>query len=152
MLRKAILIVYKSKTDEVKLPVSNNVAFMKAYLQLREGGHWLSSEIVVLIHPNSKQLLSYFKDLKEDFRLVYFSGRGVMSSGEQYINLGDELVNIKKLLCKKEMFIFDCCRTASNYKYISMKYRITEATLKADKIQIRMKYEQLIKQPSAKSR
>lgn len=60
MLRKAILIGYKFKTDEVKLPVSNNVEFMKAYLQLREGGYWLSYEIVVLINPNSKQLLCYF--------------------------------------------------------------------------------------------
>lgn len=72
--RMAILIGCGSKTDEVKLHVSNDVEFMKVYLQSREGGYWLSSEIVVLINPNLNLLLSYFKDVKEDFRFVYYSG------------------------------------------------------------------------------
>ena len=70
-----------------------------------------------------------------------------MSQGEQYINLGNkELVNIKKLSgkCKKEVFIFDCCRTVLKYKLIASQYRITEADQKPDKMLVRKKYEQLI--------
>lgn len=70
-----------------------------------------------------------------------------MSKGEKYINLGNkELVNIKKLSgkCEKEVLIFDCCRTAFQYNYITSKYRITEANLKTDVILVRKKYEELI--------
>lgn len=142
MKRKAILIGCDSKTDEVKLPVSNDVEFIKSYLQSREDGYWLNSEIVVLINPSSKQLLSCFKEVKEDFRFVYYTGHGLMSRGEQYINFGeDELINISEFLykCKKEVFIFDCCRIVYEYKFITSQYRITEANQKADKVKIRKK-------------
>jgi hypothetical protein len=128
MVRRAILIA--SEKESKKSPSNrNDVAFLHYLLKTPLGGNWKKSEIIVLLNPTLKAVLSVLKQSSEAHRFLYFSGHGCMSEGRQYILLENKLVDISLLVNRvnQEFALFDCCRNIYVYSDLDRTYEIYNA-------------------------
>jgi len=82
------------------------------------GGMWKDKNIITLISPSFKDLLTIKHKLSVDYLMLYFSGHGTAEDGRTGIMLNqNEVVDIIALpvFAKRQVFIFDACRYDPDY-------------------------------------
>lgn len=147
MIKQAILIASSKKGENAK-SFKSDVAFFKAFLKSERGGCWFEPEIITLLDPSLEEILAAINKDEQNYRLIYYTGHGCTSGNEQYILVKNTLVNISKLLnkAKREVAIFDCCRTQYPYEEIKAEYIIKESRFMAKGLRVRKRYDTLIQQ------
>lgn len=149
MIRKAILIGNPKKTED-GTSSKNNISFLSYFLKSTVGGCWHNDEIIILNRPTASELFSVINNCTETFRFIFYSGHGCISNGKQYILIGDELVNISRILNRipQEIAIFDCCRNEVKYEALKNKYSLIESKLNSIE-RVRKQYHEIISKNNA---
>lgn len=112
MKRVALLIGNSNGLSGVKKDILNWTRFLKS----DQGGQWYDSEIIPLMNPSKRDLLSAIDKIKKayfDFCYVIFSGHGAYKKGTILeINGNDETIHENELIgiAPRQISVFDCCR------------------------------------------
>jgi len=144
MKKRILLIGNTNGLTGVKVDIEN----YKAFFLSPYGGYWNDSEIKVLLNPNKGDLLvelNWLKKLDLDYLIVIFSGHGGQER-ETVLEINNNLESINesllKNLAKRQLNIFDCCRSFSESL---VKGNLNELKLKHNLIRnTREKYEKRI--------
>ena len=115
MKKKAIII---ANQDPLLTGVSKDIDHIQIFLKGIIGGAWNSDEIEVHINPTLASLklaIAIDRLMGYDYMMVFFTGHGGHKRQQTYVQINNqkELIAQSELenLCKKQINIYDCCRS-----------------------------------------
>lgn len=152
MKKKAIII---ANQDTLLTGVSKDIDHIQVFLKDVAGGAWNSDEIEVHINPRLSSLKSALARYKYsyDYMMVFFTGHGGHKRQQTYVQINNdkELIAQSELenLCKKQINIYDCCRSeietlTESRASISMDAYKFGDSLKLTRLEARKRYESQI--------
>lgn len=153
MKKKAIII---ANQDPLLTGVSKDINHIQVFLKDIVGGAWNSDEIEVHINPKLSSLklaLAIYKLHSYDYMMVFFTGHGGHKRQQTYVQINNdkELIAQSELenLCKKQINIYDCCRSeietlTESRSSMSMESHKFGDSLKLTRLEARRLYENQI--------